>query len=97
MTQEKLAELTELTPLTIHNIETKKSHPELETVCKIAIALGINTEDLYTSSNIETGNDVQNFDEMLKTVKEIVGIGNKFLMSNERKKVSYSTNHIKRK
>lgn len=49
VTQEKLAELTNLDRVAIANIETGKRRPTLTTVYKIAVALNITLKELFES------------------------------------------------
>ena len=46
MTQEKLAELTRVTPRTIISIEKERYHPSLMLAYRLALALGTTVEEL---------------------------------------------------
>jgi transcriptional regulator with XRE-family HTH domain len=49
LTQEKLAELAEIDPKSVIDIESGKRNPTLKTIDKIAKALGISGRDLLPS------------------------------------------------
>ncbi|XVG96380.1 helix-turn-helix domain-containing protein [Eubacteriales bacterium KG125] len=87
-TQEMLAELSDLSPVYISNIENNKKKPSLESVVKIANALGITVDELLTGnllshpSDYQTDIDALMFDcdkyekrlfyEILKFTKDII-------------------------
>lgn len=58
-TQEMLAELSDLSPVYISNIENNKKKPSLESVIKIANALGITVDELLTGNLLSHPSDYQ--------------------------------------
>ncbi len=58
-TQEMLAELSDLSPVYISNIENNKKKPSLESVVKISNALGITVDELLTGNLLSHPSDYQ--------------------------------------
>lgn len=59
MSQEKLAELTDLSSVFISNIETNSKKPSLESLLLISSALGINLDELLTGNQTPGRSDYQ--------------------------------------
>lgn len=57
LTQEQLGELSGLSKNAIYNYENNKRTPNLNTICKISVALGIEVNDLIGSSNLKNVED----------------------------------------
>lgn len=58
-TQEMLAELSDLSPVYISNIENNNKKPSLESVVKISNALGITVDELLTGNLLSHPSDYQ--------------------------------------
>lgn len=52
LSQERLSEMIEVSPIYISHIETKRSIPSLETIMKICDALDVTPNDLLLGSSI---------------------------------------------
>lgn len=60
ITQEKLAELTNMDITSLSKIETGRNYPQPETIEKISAALNVNVAQLFTFQNLETKEDYLN-------------------------------------
>ena len=59
LSQEKLAELSNLSSVFISNIENNTKKPSLESLLQISDALGINIDELLTGNHIHDTSDYQ--------------------------------------
>jgi len=70
-TQEKLAEIVDISSRNLSNIELGISYPKPETLEKIVIALDMTTEELFSNDNLKTNdellNDINKFISEAKT------------------------------
>ena len=70
-TQEKLAEIVDISSRNLSNIELGISYPKPETLEKIVIALNMTTEELFSNDNLKTNdellNDINKFISEAKT------------------------------
>lgn len=70
-TQEKLAEMVDISSRNLSNIELGISYPKPETLEKIMIALNMTTEEMFSNDNLKTDNellrDINTFISEVKT------------------------------
>ncbi len=70
-TQEKLAEIVDISSRNLSNIELGLSYPKPETLEKIMLALNMTTEELFSNDNLKTNdellNDINKFISEAKT------------------------------
>lgn len=67
-TQEKLAEIVDISSRNLSNIELGISYPKPETLEKIVIALDMTTEELFSNDNLKTDDELLN--EINKFISE---------------------------
>jgi transcriptional regulator with XRE-family HTH domain len=67
-TQEKLAEIVDISSRNLSNIELGLSYPKPETLEKIMIALNMTTEELFSNDNLKTDDELLN--EINKFISE---------------------------
>ena len=67
-TQEKLAEIVDISSRNLSNIELGLSYPKPETLEKIMLALNMTTEELFSNDNLKTEDELLN--EINKFISE---------------------------
>lgn len=67
-TQEKLAEIVDISSRNLSNIELGLSYPKPETLEKIMFALNMTTEELFSNDNLKTEDELLN--EINKFISE---------------------------
>src|SRR5574344_2097204 len=69
ITQEKLAEMADIAPRNLYNIEVGTSFVKAETLEKIIVALKISTEELYANDHLKKITEIIN--EINKNIKSV--------------------------
>ncbi len=70
-TQEKLAEIIDISSRNLSNIELGLSYPKPETLEKIVIALNMTTEELFSNDNLKTNAElIENINTFISVAKK---------------------------